>query len=110
MTLAAAPLFAAHLAAGCTLAEAFLLSHDDYLRETSSWSSALIWDRIVLLASPPALFAAALSALPIWQGVDPLVVLALSDEERRKREDELKRAREAEDRGSDKIGNLLDAS
>ena len=57
-----------------------------------------------------ALFAAALSALPLWRGVDPLVVLALSEEERRKREQELERAREAEDRGSDEIGSLLDAS
>ena len=74
-TLAAAPLFAAHLAAGCTLAEAFLLSRDDYLRETSSWSSALIWDRIVLLASPPALVAAALGARATWRRHRPLAML-----------------------------------
>ena len=55
-----------------------------------------------------ALFAAALSAMPIWSGVDPLVVLALSDEERRKREEALRLAREAEDRDSAGLGELLD--
>ncbi len=74
-TLAAAPLFAAHVAAGCSLAEAFLFSRNDYLRVTSAWSSAQVWDRIALLASPPALVAAALGARGTWLRHRPLAIL-----------------------------------
>lgn len=41
---------------------------------------------------------ATLSSLPLWQRADPLVVLALSDEERRKMQAELRAAREEEER------------
>ena len=46
----------------------------------------------------------ALSSLPVWQRVDPLSVLALSERERRKREKELREAELLED---SEIGDLL---
>ena len=54
------------------------------------------------------LAAVALSALPVWRRVDPLAILALSDEERRKREEELRAARETEDQSEEAVGRLLD--
>jgi hypothetical protein len=48
-----------------------MLSRDDYLRATSSWSSAGVWDLILLLASPLALGLAALGARPLWQRSRP---------------------------------------
>jgi hypothetical protein len=45
-----------------------------------------------------SLWAATLSSIPLWRRADPLVVLALSDEERRKMQTELREAREEEER------------
>jgi hypothetical protein len=55
-----------------------------------------------------SLAAVALSSLPIWRRVDPLAILALSDEERRKRVEELRSAQETEDSGEEAVGRLLD--
>ena len=55
-----------------------------------------------------SLVATALSSLPMWRRVDPLAVLALSDEERRKREMELRAAAAGEDEAESGIGRLLD--
>ena len=60
---------------------------------------------IGLLLQRGTLMAMALSSLPLWRRVDPLVVLALSDEERKKREEELRAAEAAEDQN---VGRLLD--
>jgi hypothetical protein len=60
---------------------------------------------IGLLLQRGTLMAMALSSLPLWRQVDPLVVLALSDEERKKREEELRAAEADED---EKVGRLLD--
>ncbi len=60
--VAAAPLFAAHLAAGCTLAQSFLFSRGDYLREGVRLGGAARFAGILLLASPPLLAAAAAGA------------------------------------------------
>jgi hypothetical protein len=61
-TLGFAPLFLAHVAAGCSPAEALMLSANDYLRATAAWSSAGVWDVVVLLASPLAVILAVVGA------------------------------------------------
>jgi hypothetical protein len=45
-----------------------------------------------------------LSLMPMWQRLDPLVVLAVSDAERRRRQEEIRRA---EERRS-KVARILD--
>ena len=45
-----------------------------------------------------SLFALSLSSLPLWMRMDPLAILSLSDEERKKREKELEEAEWDEDR------------
>jgi hypothetical protein len=66
-----------------------------------AFSGALV--AIALRSS--ALWAAALSSLPLWRRIDPLMVLGLSDEERRKLEDQQREARSKE--GSE-VGRVLD--
>jgi hypothetical protein len=51
-----------------------------------------------------SLWAALLSLTPMWQRLDPLVVLAVSDEERRRRQEEIRRAEELRS----KVGRVLD--
>ena len=63
---------------------------------------------ISLLSRAPSLLAAAASSLPMWQRVDPLAVLSVSDEERARRELDLRDAEEAEDRDDEAVGRLLD--
>jgi VCBS repeat-containing protein len=55
-----------------------------------------------------SLAAIAFSALPMWRRVDPLAVLTISEEERLKREQELRSAQELEDRTEARVGDLLD--
>ena len=63
-----------------------------------------------ILLRGSSLAAVALTSLPIWRRVDPLAILALTDEERRKREEELRSARETEDLSEEAVGRLLDES
>jgi hypothetical protein len=72
----ALPLFAAHVAAGCSLAQAFLFSTGDYLRTASGSSSLAMWDRIAVLAGPITVVAAAMGAPAIWRRNRPLAVLS----------------------------------
>ena len=65
--LASTPLFAVHLAAGCTLAQAFLFSQGDYLRTTDRVGSLANWDTLVALANPVALAAALVGAPLLWR-------------------------------------------
>jgi hypothetical protein len=74
-TLGFAPLFAAHLAAGCTPAQAMMLSENDYLRATAKWSSAAVWDVIAALASPPAVALSLVGARSLARRSAPLAVL-----------------------------------
>jgi hypothetical protein len=74
-TLGFLPLFAAHLAAGCTAAQALLLSEGDYLRATAKWSSAAVWDVIVELASPLAVVLAVLGARDLARRSAPLAAV-----------------------------------
>ena len=55
-----------------------------------------------------SLAALAISSLPMWRGVDPLAILALSDEERKRLEEDLREAREQEDAKEKEVGRLLD--
>jgi hypothetical protein len=57
-----------------------------------------------------SLLAMTLSSLPIWLRFDPLAILALSDTERRRREQELREAEEREDEAERRVGRLLDES
>ncbi len=65
--LAASPLLAAHLAAGCTLREALLFSPGDYLRAAGRWSEASADLRIAILAGPIGVGAALLGAPRLWR-------------------------------------------
>ena len=62
-----------------------------------------------LLLRGGSLAAVAFSALPIWSRVDPLAVLSISEEERMRLEEDLRKAREAEDEKERGVGQLLDA-
>jgi hypothetical protein len=55
-----------------------------------------------------SLAAVAASSLPVWKGVDPLAVLDISEEERRKREREMLEAEEDEASGELAVGRILD--
>lgn len=71
--LLATPLLAAHLAAGCSLPEALLFSRFDYLRGVEQRGSPRLL--VLLLASPPALVAAAAGAGALWRRSRPLAAL-----------------------------------
>jgi hypothetical protein len=66
-TAIAAPLFVAHLVAGCSVAETFLFSAGDYLRRIRPIASAQPALRIAILAGPIAVGAAALGARELWR-------------------------------------------
>jgi hypothetical protein len=59
---------------------------------------------LALLLRGGSLAAAALSSVPLWRRVDPLAVLALSEEERWQREQDIRAAQREEE-----SGRLLDA-
>jgi hypothetical protein len=63
---------------------------------------------ILLLLRSSSLWAVALSALPVWRRVDPLAVLAISPEQRRKLERELREAEQVEDADSAELVRMLD--
>jgi len=67
------PLVAAHLRAGCTLAEALLFSEGDYLRARPFADLAML-DRVVLLASPIAVGLAGLGSGELWRRHRPLAL------------------------------------
>jgi hypothetical protein len=75
-TLAASPLLAAHMAAGCTFREALLFSPGDYLRATGRWQSAFEGGRIAILAGPLGVGAALLGAPRLWREHREVAVLA----------------------------------
>jgi hypothetical protein len=63
-----------------------------------------------LLLRSGSLLGAAISSLPLWRRVDPLAVLALSDEEREKLERDRRVAEEAENEEGEGVGRILDSS
>jgi hypothetical protein len=75
-SLAAVPIFAAHLAAGCSLAQAFQFSSTGYLAPLKDMG-ATDWLRVLALASPLALVAAAAGAEPLWRRSRPLALVCL---------------------------------
>jgi hypothetical protein len=75
--LGAAPLVAAHLAAGCSAAQALLLSPGDYLRAAGRWRSAALAGRLALLAGPIGIGAALLGAPILWRERRDLALLCL---------------------------------
>jgi hypothetical protein len=75
-SLGAAPLLAAHLAAGCTPAQALLFSPGDYLRTAPQASNLASWDRLLALANPIAVAIAVLGARELWQRWRPVAILS----------------------------------
>lgn len=76
-TALALPLFLAHLAAGCSPAEALLFSQGDYLRAAPRLANLEQWHRILVLSNPLALVAAGFGARALWRQQRPLAVLCL---------------------------------
>jgi len=74
-TLLALPLPLSHLAAGCSPAEALLFSQGDYLRAAPRLANWTHWNRILLLANPIALVAAAMGASRLWRDHRPVAVV-----------------------------------
>ena len=74
--------------------------------EGAALATSIGW--LGLLSRAPSLAAAALSSLPMWSRVDPLAVLTISEEERKRREKDLHDAEAEEDRTERAVGNLLD--
>jgi hypothetical protein len=73
----ASPLFAAHLAAGCSAAEALMFSAGDYLRQSPGASSALMWRRTIILAGPVAVAFATLGAGSLWRRNRAVAILCI---------------------------------
>lgn len=65
---------------------------------------------LLLLMRSSSLWAVALSALPVWRRVDPLAVLAITAEERRKLERDLRKAEQQEDTAGLGLGRVLDST
>ena len=63
---------------------------------------------LAALLRSESLLALALSYLPIWRRVDPMAILILSPEERKKREQEIRDARKTEDVSHQGLGEILD--
>ncbi len=75
-TLAGATLTLMHTTAGCSVAEALRLTGRDYLI-ANPWSSLVVWDVVLILASPIALCLALLGAPEQWRRHRSLAVLCL---------------------------------
>jgi hypothetical protein len=69
-------------------------------------AASMAW--LALLLRGGSLAALAFSSIPLWRGVDPLAVLALSDEERERIEEDNRKARDEEDEKEKAVGRLLD--
>jgi hypothetical protein len=63
---------------------------------------------MLMLMRSSSLWAVALSALPMWRRVDPLAVLAITSEERRKLERDLREAEQREDTAGAGLARVLD--
>ncbi len=77
-SLVSAPLFAAHLAAGCSAAQAFLFSQGDYLRAGARAGLLTRLGTAMTLANPIAVAAALMGARSLWRERRPLAVLCLA--------------------------------
>lgn len=73
--LLASPLLAAHWRAGCSVAQALLLSRGDYLRSVEGWSSLGLWRHLLALASPLALGCALAGAPALWRRHRPVAIV-----------------------------------
>ncbi len=74
-TVLASPLFIAHMASGCSAAQALLFSQDDYLRGALPWSFQGGVAGFLLLAGPLTLALAVLGARGLWQRDPGLAVV-----------------------------------
>jgi len=88
--------------------DAALRLHEQFTMISATEGAALVASAgmLVALLRGGSLVAFALSSLPLWRQADPLAVLALSDEEREEREEELRKAEREEElrtRGLDRL-------
>ena len=74
--LGALPLVFAHLADGCTFAQALLFAPGGYARSLGEELLPENWPWLAPLANPLALLAAALGARALWRWSRPLAVFA----------------------------------
>ncbi len=75
-SLGAAPLFASHLVAGCSLSEAFLLSSGDYLRPPAAAPSNSRLAHVAILAGPIGLLAGAIGTSALWRVNRPVALMS----------------------------------
>lgn len=68
----------AHIAAGCSAAQALLFSEGDYLRPAPWLHNLVHWDRILVLANPIALVAAVAGAPLLWREYRPIALLCIA--------------------------------
>ena len=69
---------------------------------------ALSTGLLFMLMRSSSIWGVALSALPMWRRVDPLAVLAITPEERRKLERDLREAEQSEDTAGAGLARMLD--
>jgi hypothetical protein len=77
-TLGAAPLVGAHLAAGCSVAQARLLTPGDYRRAAGRWRSTDLGLRLAALAGPVGVAAALAGAPRLWRERRDLALACLA--------------------------------
>jgi hypothetical protein len=77
-------------------------AHEEELMVSTAESMTILIGISLLagLLRSSSLFALSLSSLPLWMRMDPLAVLSLSDDERKKRRRELEEAEYDEERVS----------
>ena len=97
------------------MSDQMLSTPDSQLSEQDTFISTLEGVTIVASAGLVAailrsgsLLAVAASSLPLWKGVDPLAVLDISEEERRRRAQEMSEANDDEAEGELAVGRILD--
>lgn len=77
-SLGAAPLIAAHMADGCSFAEALLFNRSGYWDSPGSGLVPENWQSIALLANPLLVVVAAIGARDLWRRSVPLACMSLA--------------------------------
>ena len=88
-------------------ADAHLQSLHTWVLRGESLILALSTGLVAVLLRSSALWAVALSALPMWRRLDPVAVLGMSSDHRRRRDEEVRFAELMEDETT-RVGKLLD--
>jgi hypothetical protein len=87
------------------------IAQEDLIVATAEGAALVVSATLaLLLLRASSLAAALLTSAPLWWKVDPLAILALSDDEREELERQARSAREDEDSDEEGIGRILDAA